>query len=338
MYKKKQINKKRRKYMTICTNKKKLPISRIFSLLFLCSLSSYLYAGLVELELIHILNGTRIIFASDDHTILNEPEIDSFVTSIEAHDTKINAYPITLLVEQRLDSEYTCTYTQHMLISLLKRLEKQALRNTTIENVEIRTSANAAAALINPEDDILWSITDNSFFQNGTAEPLYVNRFIFEHIYNEFNQYKNYFNTRYKEYSQETIKQFFNERTQTADNQFSYLQELFNAYATKYAFNARDTVVRIVEKLKKVHNPEEAYIQRDILMRAVIRAFIPLFDLHAFDRIMYYATRTPTILFVSGFLHTQAVKKALLTLNGNVIKTASTQIMHELQMMLSMQS
>lgn len=203
-----------------------------------------------------------------------------------------------------------------------------------MENIEIRTAANAAAALINPKDDMFWSLSEDSFFQNGTDEPLYVKTFIFNQIYDEFHHYTNYFDTRYKQYSQEVIQHFFKERMQTANNHFNYLQGLFKAYTEKYAIDANNTILYILEKLNTT-NSQESYNKRDILMRAIIKAFMPLFDLNAFDRLMHHAIHTHTILFVSGFLHTQEVKKVMLDLKSTVTKTISTDIMHQLQTILS---
>lgn len=292
------------------------PSKRLFFLsvvLFFMTRASMVHTGLTDLCHLKTVNGKSIILAGDTHTICDFDEIMDMVELIREQEQGKKS--IALLVERALKNEHTLPLFW-LLESLPLLLERSPLDKTALKNIEVRAISGAILSLLGPDIN-LDRLAADAFFQNGDSAPqMRVNDITFQHLYDEYNCLKETLPTHYKQYDDESIQKIFEQQIEKAQMYYAQLQYIVNKWKNEYGISESEPIINLVKKLKKaelVHFPNQAEDKAHLTLGEklsvyILRVFIPLFNINAFDHIMQQTRSSDIVLLVAGASHTRVMK------------------------------
>lgn len=298
-------------------------------LLTFCQKSS---CGLIELDHITMPNGKIIILLGDRHSKENTEEIQSLLDIIRAQE-QYN-HNIAFFIEQELESRTTAflesCFPPTITRSFPKLLQKEALKKTTIENIEICTvSCGTSIILVAP-------YIKYGFFQNESPNSkVIVDEITFEKVYDEFEALNNTITTHYEKYTDIEMQECFAHYQQSVQEENHNLHAFFEYCKNTYDINKNDSITEAIKKINDVNDDPEIKCELGLKLRKI---FSVLFDFNALERIIdhTYNTETDTLITIAGANHTKAIKKSLLTsLNGVLVNSISADIVSHVQTILN---
>jgi hypothetical protein len=275
--------------------------------------ASMVHTGLIDLCHLKTVNGKSIILAGDNHEIYDFDEIIDMVELIREQEQGKKS--IALLVERALKNEHTLPLFW-MLESLPLLLERFPLDKTEMKNIEVRAISGAILSLLDPDIN-LDRLSADAFFQNGDSAPkIMVNDITFQHLYDEYNCLKETLSTHYKKYDDESIQKLFEQQADKAQMYYTQLQYILNKWKDAYGISENEPIISLVKKLKEaelVHFPNQAEDKKHLTLAEkldvyILRVFIPLFNINAFDHIMQQTMSADIVVLVAGASHARVMK------------------------------
>lgn len=239
----------------------------------------------------------KVIFLEDDHPF-DEPsnqQYQDFLQSLREADQKGFRYHI--LVEQPESGVVLEEDFASVLSHISQGYHREHFKNITIENIEVRCAANLAVFLLSKDRALF---RKKHLFLSGN-KILQVGKTTFYDVAEEFYDLYTKLQPFIETLSNQELKLECQKKLKSALEYFGYFLDKFE----KYSINFRNYIWRF-----SPHLNEKDDIFSQSLMRPLVYAFTPLFDLNLIKTILN--SKYDNLIVIAGEFHTNFVSQDLL--------------------------
>jgi hypothetical protein len=262
-------------------------------------------AVLVKLDQLHTDDGCTIKLWSEhykeDFAKENDEHFNAIVQQLISSDKKLkgNQY---VLVEPLQVYEILCNLPVKDLITKLK---ESSLKNTTVENIEIRTVAAGAAFILTPNIQPGTSFAQLQFYVGGKSYEL--EKITWSDLHQEYEFYATSFQSMLVNLDEEKSK-VIGEKISETQKEYQKLGQLIKEYEPEKESKSK-TILKYSKKLFKQNKQDE----RSALRKSIMDTFGHLLELYTIKRILTILSenKQSDIQVFSRFLHIIEDKKLL---------------------------